>query len=579
MTTTCYASSAVAGLSSQISLVNGQVIAVQGSVTDVSKNVREVGHLANATANRLEQLWELFVGFIDQDRKAKSLQLAETRLIKIRQEVEKLFGVRDLVRNRMLGLLQADDLQLIRKDTSLFLAEQTMVDAPSYWLAPALIGFAGWICDDEKLSAQAFDQMMKRDPVKGRLFLALLLLRAGRDNDSSRLISEYLAMHHPEALNRETITLIDSASNGLLPQTASQSVLNQLNLWMDELKTEPAFDEQLTSTWIELLSRYRKDANDSSFPYLKKYASNWAEGLPALSWSDLHHILNQRFNQLFNAPVKTDLSVKEKIDGLLERLIEDYEADESELRIDEMLNSAIVELDGERDTALSRINAFRLARSEQLSVGELLAVATSDDTQNHASVATRKLATFMSSSWIQKAIQFNRDMVHRNLLSNHSLNIDGFTIEIAQNSNQDNIALKQVSYYDGLEKIALHQAKWTSTHIGMLIAGVVAFAVGAWGVLGGLCLIAYSVYSMFRAAARVKAAFIQRRATFKDILQGSVMESRIYWSKIVDADQVAVNTMHFLSGLNADQLGQVIEIQNIKRLAFKAELPQWVPKN
>jgi len=385
-------------------------------------------------------------------------------------------------------------------------------------------------------------------------------------------------MHQPEALNRETITLIDSASNGLLPHTASQSVLNQLNLWMAELQTEPEFDEKQTSTWIELLSKYRKDANDSNFPHLKKYASNWGDGLTALSWSGLHHILNQRFNSLFNAPVKTDQSVKEKIDGLLERLIEDYEADESELRIDEMLNSAIVELDGERNTALSRINAFRLTRSEQLSVGELLAVATSDDTQNHASVATRKLATFMSRSWIQKAIQFNRDMVQRNLLSSHSVNIDGFTCEITQNSNQDNIVLTQASYYDGLEKIALHQAKWTSTHVGMLIAGVVAFAAGAWGVLGGLCLMAYSVYSMFSTAAKVKAEFVQRRATFKDILLSSMMESRIYWSQIVDADQVAVNTLDILSGLNASQLGQVTETQNIKRLAFIAELPKWVPK-
>ncbi|MEN9587527.1 MAG: hypothetical protein RIT15_1102 [Pseudomonadota bacterium] len=54
MSGACYAQSAVSGLSTQIRLLNGKVVAVQGSVVDVSKSVRKVGQLANATASWLE---------------------------------------------------------------------------------------------------------------------------------------------------------------------------------------------------------------------------------------------------------------------------------------------------------------------------------------------------------------------------------------------------------------------------------------------------------------------------------------------------------------------------------------------
>ena len=67
--------------------------------------------------DEIGSLAQEFHEFMNIQQKANRLGQAETRLVKIRQEIEKKYGHYDIVRRTTTGILQADDLGIVKKET------------------------------------------------------------------------------------------------------------------------------------------------------------------------------------------------------------------------------------------------------------------------------------------------------------------------------------------------------------------------------------------------------------------------------------------------------------------------------
>lgn len=89
--------------------------------------------------SELARLEQAFMDFVAADAKAKEVALAETRQVKIRQEIETKFGYYAEVRRHATGILQAADVSIVRQETVNTATESLMLSAPRYWLAPALV--------------------------------------------------------------------------------------------------------------------------------------------------------------------------------------------------------------------------------------------------------------------------------------------------------------------------------------------------------------------------------------------------------------------------------------------------------
>ena len=145
-----------------------------GTVNDnVATVYKELGALA-----------EEFHDFVSVQVRANRLGQAETRLVKIRQELEKRFGHYDLVRRTTTGILQADDIGLVKKETISNATEEMMISTPGYWLAPCLVALAAWINDQPELADKALREAIKRNDEKTSLFWALVCRRANRKQAS-----------------------------------------------------------------------------------------------------------------------------------------------------------------------------------------------------------------------------------------------------------------------------------------------------------------------------------------------------------------------------------------------------------
>ncbi|MGV2643977.1 hypothetical protein GNF86_21620, partial [Clostridium perfringens] len=142
------------------------VRAINANITGVYQKVATVEQQLEDTQSDLALLAEEFREYVRQDGLLKNVQLAETRLGKVSQELENKYGHYDDVRRRTIGILQAVDTSLVRKDTIENASEEQLLAAPRYWLAPCLIALSAWLSDNKELAEKAVVEALRRDDEK-----------------------------------------------------------------------------------------------------------------------------------------------------------------------------------------------------------------------------------------------------------------------------------------------------------------------------------------------------------------------------------------------------------------------------
>lgn len=134
----------------------------------------------NFVSDELSKLARDFHEYVEVAARQTERQLAETRLIKIRQELETKFGHYAEIRRTTTGVLQADDLGIVKKETITDVTEEMMITTPNYWLAPCLVALSAWINDKKDIADRALKEAIKRDDEKTSLLFALICRRADR---------------------------------------------------------------------------------------------------------------------------------------------------------------------------------------------------------------------------------------------------------------------------------------------------------------------------------------------------------------------------------------------------------------
>jgi len=157
-----------------LAFIENSLKTLRSDIGTVSNQVENVGQEVVNTRSELARLEQAFLDFVAADAKAKEVALAETRLVKIRQEIETKFGYYAEVRRHVTGILQAADVSIVRQETVNTATESLMLSAPRYWLAPALVALAAWLADNKPLAEKALAEAIRRDDEKTSLFFALI---------------------------------------------------------------------------------------------------------------------------------------------------------------------------------------------------------------------------------------------------------------------------------------------------------------------------------------------------------------------------------------------------------------------
>ncbi len=465
-------------INSNLGTLNNNLEVIDGNVDRVNDNVKVVFDEISALAAEFRE-------FVGLQMKANAKSNSQQRLIQIRQEMEKRFGHYDVVRRTTTGILQADDLGLVRKDTISSATEELMLATPGYWLAPCLVALAAWINDQPELAEKAVKEGIKRNDEKSSLFWALVCRRANRKGAALKWTQRYLANQDEENLDRETVIILDAFASGLLGSDSEGVVSKQMAEWLAHLADKPGFVEQQTQQWSDAINLKKRPLVSNDYTYLKKYSKTWPVLQEIMEGAELHATILDYFVTIFNQEASTE-ALKAQLDEILTSLVSEFDDEEVPLRKEETYNQFVVDFDGDEDRAKQHMAIEQTAYEERKDFTQLLTDAAMKPESSHASVSTQKFAIALSKEWISNAYN---DVVAQNRMkipNEIDINVDTFNGKTVDGRNESEL----LGQFQAL--VASEEAKALST---CTLSGFEKFCLwggAAIGVIGIIMLIAKS---------------------------------------------------------------------------------------
>ncbi len=541
--------------------------AIHDDLRVLDKGVGTVNDNVKVVYDEIGSLAKEFHDFVNIQVRANRLGQAETRLVKIRQELEKKYGHYDIVRRTTTGILQADDLGIVKKDTISSATEELMISTPNYWLAPCLVALAAWINNQPELAEKAVREGIKRNDEKTSLFFALVCRRADRKGACLKWTQRYLANQDEENLDRKTIIILDAFASGLLGADSEGVISKQMTEWLEHLADKPGFVEQQTTQWSEAINLKRKPINADSYTYLKKYSKTWPLLQDILEGAHLHAEMLDYFTAIFEQEASNE-SVKAQLDEILNSLVTDFDDEELPLRKEEKFEQFVVDFGGDENRARKNMNIEQTAFETHKDFTQLLTDAAMKPESSHASVSTQKFAIALSKEWVSNAYN---DIIAKNRMkipNEIEINVDTFNDKTTDGQNENELITKFNALVDSEKANALAQCVLTAFDNFCLYGGGAIAAIGLFmfvagsGFLGLIAIIAGigMVINHFSKKKKIEVTrqnietqFEQKRTNGSQIIRATLAEVVDFRSEFSEKDAESQKVIDFLEQITPEQ--------------------------
>ena len=384
-----------------LSIIERNLQIVGSKLQDIEDNVGSVDHKVVALNNELAALAREFEEYVVAQGKANRLAQAETRLVQFDNELNKKYGHYDVVRRSATGILQADDLGLVRQSTINTISEELMVQTPGYWLAPCLVALAAWINDKKDIAERAVREGIRRNDEKTSLFFALVCRRADRAGSCLQWTKRYLDNQDEEDLDRKTVIILDAYASGLMGADTEGLISKTINEWLDNLISKPGFVEQQTDQWSKAIESKRK-VYQSTYTYLPKYSPTWKQLVDVMEGAELHGTMLDYFVNIYQQQTST-AALRDQLDGILDSLVSDFDDEELPLRKKRRYEQLVKDFEGDERRAKTVMDAEQQVYDTHKDFTQLLTDAAMDPEGSGAGCSTQKFAIALTKDWIINA--------------------------------------------------------------------------------------------------------------------------------------------------------------------------------
>ena len=537
-------------------------------IDTTNSNVITVGKNVDALQQDLDALTADFHAFVQAHRLTARAQLAETRLVKLRQELEQKYGHYAEIRRTTKGILQANDLAIVRQETVRAAGEELMLRAPEYWLAPALVALSAWISDHEEIAVRALREALRRDEEKTALFFALVCRRAGRGAPALHWAQHYLMRQDETALDRKAILIVDAYASGLLGVDTEGLIAQQLDACLSE---QPGFVEAQEGRWKEALSLMQPETPAAfHYPYLEEHSPTVADLKSTLAGAELHGKFYAHVQQIVmqNPPMRT---LVQELDRVLTSLVTDFDAAEQPLREAVTFEQLVADEGGDETRAKKEMQLKQEAFEERRDFMQLLTDAAMNPKEAQASVATQKMALAISKDWMLSAyrdhIAENRAAVPHSI----ALRIGEFEGETENGENEEELLRQFAAWNDAMRDRELAKLRLTGKQELCKWAGIVPIVLGFY--LGGAvglvigAVIGVLIYLNYRSAKRaletqreeLQEHFAEQGKTGAEIVRGLLAEVVDYREAYRALDAESQKTLDYLTALDVSAFRTVRE--------------------
>lgn len=402
--------------------------------TDIlNNNIREISAQITATQAELQKLKDDFESMLNEQRRTAALQQASTELVTVRQEMERQFGNYGVVRNTMLGILQATDAALVRKVTISQVSEELMISTPNYWLAPVLVAIAAWIGNDKDLADRAIKEAIKRDNEHTSLVMALICRRNNRTQTCYEWLSRYFSTQSSASFDEDEMVYINAYINGVFGQDEKHMCDDYITRWIDEIRGSSSnFEDKQAETWKEYFNRFNVNQGEK-YPSLQACVQEFGYIDQYLKRVDAIGGISENFHKIQDAFVDQD-SLRKTVDQHLVKLVSADDKAERNLRKKEEYLIAVKACQGDISAAKQVVEKRRTEKeTHTMNIVEHFTHIISDCRDVHPS--ERKTAVSFLQGYINKGfsryIEENKDAFPHQI----TINLNGWSGQTTDGHN------------------------------------------------------------------------------------------------------------------------------------------------
>ena len=560
MSDTIYIEPDLSGLEDRLDALGDFVGAAHSEIHAVGRSVDDL-------RGDVETLTQDFHAYAAKQERTNRIQLAEIRLVKLRQEIDHRFGHYAEIRRMARGILEANDLAVVRQDTLRAAAEELMLRAPGYWLAPALVALAAWISDEEEVANRACAEALHRDDERTSLFFALVCRRFGRKEASLHWLQRYFAGLDGGALDRKAAIVIDAYVSGLLGRDADGLIRRRIDGWIDRFSRVYSFAAAQEKRWYEAMKAMcPAPPAEGSFPYLRVHTDrSVSEALEhTLSCARLYEKLSTHFQQIVTqtAPPRT---LRQQLDSILERLVADFDAAEKPLHMESILEKLVIHEGGREDRARNILAEKVKVFDERRDFMHLLSDAAIHPQEMQASPALQKMALALGRDSILSAF---RDIVAENraaIPQTIKFRILSFDNETEDGSNEEKLLRLFVTWNDVQRMIRMRPYELSSQEKLFRWIWLLPVLLGLYGgevywtalgiAAGAVIFNAYikAKKRMDSIHARITEEYQKQEEEGTQMLRGVIAEIVDYRTEIARLDAESEKVIDLLQGLNPAQ--------------------------
>lgn len=420
-------------LESRVNMVADTTRRIEAELHQTNGKVDDLKKDLGAVNRDLQELRQSFETFVNDNKKAVALQKAATELVRVRQEIEQNFGNYRIVRETMLGVLQATDLALVRKTTISQVTEELMLSTPDYWLAPCLVAVSAWIGNDRDLANRAITEAMKRDEEKTALAMALICRRNNRTETCYEWLSIYFAKQSAAHFTESNFTYLNAYLNGVFGPDEKHMCDDYVAKWMQEIQSN---EEDVAAKQTELWRDYCKDFTvdlDGQFPQMQSCVPEYEKIVEYVGRINSVDQISGNFSRMKHLVVDQQ-KLKKDIDQTLVTLISRCDEKEEPLRKEEKYLLAIRQFDGDTMAAKASILEASRRRTEETIdlIGQMTnVIVKKDDTRP----SEKKTAVSFLSSYIRGGFESYITEKKADFPEQITLQIEGWEGKTADGSN------------------------------------------------------------------------------------------------------------------------------------------------
>ena len=421
-----------------LSLIERSLSNLAGSIDYVNNRVDQVDDNVKIVYNEVEKLANEFREYVEMQSLANRKAEAKMNLSAIRDKLKDNFGHYDVVRRTATGILQANDLAIVKSSMLSHVTEKQMIETPNYWLTPCLVALSAWINDDKALAERALAEGIRRNDEKTSLFFGLICRRIGRESSSLKWFARYLEAQDEEKLDRKAVIVLDAFASGLLGNDTENFVYQQIQEWMSNLEAKPGFTEKQLDNWKNAINSKRVPLQKGLYPYLEKYSNTWDNLKDVLEGANLNNDLYEYFKKVFEQKEETK-KLKVELDKILDSLVTEFDEEELPLKREEQFEELVVKYNGSESRANAQMALEKSVYDDYRDFMQLLTDASMNPEESKSSVATQKFATALSRNNIVTA--FN-DVVAQNRMNvpyEIEINVDTFNDKTQDGEDEEEI--------------------------------------------------------------------------------------------------------------------------------------------